>query len=140
MKVLSVRQPWAWLITHPDPDNPGRPYKDIENRSWRTHYRGPVLIHAGGTLARGAYDLYQTLLDCGIPIPEEVDAAGIVGMVDIVDCVTASDSDWFEPGGFGFVLRNPRPLPFFECKGKLNLYDIPDNELPRTLRESIARG
>ena len=36
--VISVRQPWAWLIM-----NAG---KDIENRTWRTDVRGRVLIHA----------------------------------------------------------------------------------------------
>lgn len=38
MKALSVRQPYAWLIVNG--------IKDIENRTWRTGYRGPVLIHA----------------------------------------------------------------------------------------------
>ncbi len=39
MKALSVRQPFAWAIVHGG--------KDVENRSWATSYRGPVLIHAG---------------------------------------------------------------------------------------------
>ena len=39
MKALSVRQPWAELIV--------AGLKDVENRTWRTDYRGPVLIHAG---------------------------------------------------------------------------------------------
>ena len=30
MKVLVVRQPWAWLIVNG--------FKDIENRSWNTRY------------------------------------------------------------------------------------------------------
>ncbi len=38
LRVLSLRQPWAWLIVNG--------YKDIENRSWRTNHRGPLLIHA----------------------------------------------------------------------------------------------
>jgi len=38
MKILSVRQPWATPIV-------GR-IKDVENRTWRTNYRGPVLVHA----------------------------------------------------------------------------------------------
>ena len=39
MKALSIMQPWAWLIC--------AGHKDIENRSWSTGFRGPVLIHAG---------------------------------------------------------------------------------------------
>ncbi len=38
LPVLSIRQPYAWAVVHG--------IKDIENRSWRTHYRGPLLIHA----------------------------------------------------------------------------------------------
>ena len=38
-RALSIRQPWAWLILNG--------YKDLENRTWRTDYRGPLLIHAG---------------------------------------------------------------------------------------------
>lgn len=37
--ALSVRQPWAWAIISGG--------KTIENRSWTTPYRGPLLIHAG---------------------------------------------------------------------------------------------
>ncbi len=37
--ILSIRQPWAWLIVNG--------YKDIENRTWSTRFRGKVLIHAG---------------------------------------------------------------------------------------------
>lgn len=38
MKIVSVKQPWASLIV--------RGVKDIENRSWSTIYRGPLLVHA----------------------------------------------------------------------------------------------
>ncbi|MEU1078185.1 MULTISPECIES: hypothetical protein [unclassified Streptomyces] len=36
---LTIRQPWAFAIAEG--------FKTIENRSRRTHYRGPLLIHAG---------------------------------------------------------------------------------------------
>ena len=38
MKVLSVRQPWAWAIIHGG--------KDVENRNWYTSFRGTLAIHA----------------------------------------------------------------------------------------------
>ena len=38
MKVLSLLQPWASLVVM------GK--KKIETRSWKTTYRGPLLIHA----------------------------------------------------------------------------------------------
>ena len=37
VRALTVRQPWAWAIIYGG--------KDLENRRWRTSYRGP-LIHA----------------------------------------------------------------------------------------------
>ena len=37
---LSIRQPWAWLVAHG--------WKNIENRTWQTNYRGRLLIHAAG--------------------------------------------------------------------------------------------
>ena len=40
MKTLSIRQPFASLIC--------RGIKTIENRSWKTNYRGKLLIHASG--------------------------------------------------------------------------------------------
>lgn len=45
MKYLTVRQPWAWLLVNG--------HKDIENRSWPTKYRGPLLIHAAQQKAVG---------------------------------------------------------------------------------------
>lgn len=40
MKALSIRNPWAWAITHGG--------KRVENREWQCPptYRGPLLIHA----------------------------------------------------------------------------------------------
>jgi hypothetical protein len=48
MKALSIRQPWAWLIVNG--------YKDIENRSWATKFRGPVLIHAAKGMTGAEYN------------------------------------------------------------------------------------
>ena len=132
MKALSIRQPWAWLIL-----NAG---KDIENRNWPTKFRGRVLIHAGQTMTKDDY-FACTIFLAGIvgglpPIPRmpapdvlRSQCGGIIGAVEIVDCVTASDSPWF-CGEYGFVLANPKELPFEPCKGALNFFDVQ----PETLR------
>ena len=52
MKTLSIRPPWAWLIVH----LPG-PWKNVENRSWPTRYRGPLLIHSSGKLSRDEFEV-----------------------------------------------------------------------------------
>lgn len=120
MKVLSVRQPWAWLIVHG--------LKDIENRSWSTRFRGTVLIHAGKQFdADGEIGVRLKFPDLSVALPEQPQdygRGGIVGMVDIVDCVTESDSPWFM-GEYGFVMRNARPLPFFPMRGALGFFDAP---------------
>jgi hypothetical protein len=126
MKALSIQQPWAWLIVSG--------FKDIENRSWPTKYRGPVLIHAGLKSDGGAL---ADLVGGEHPVTGEklnTDArkavdemgllpfGGIVGEAEIVDCVTASDSRWWM-GPYGFVIRNARPLPFQPCRGMLGFFE-----------------
>lgn len=120
MKALSIRQPWAWLIVHGG--------KDIENRSWHTKHRGRFLVHAAKGMTSNEFT--QALLFCserGLPMPDRDDMqrGGIIGSVDLVDSVDQSDSPWYM-GEKGFVLRDPKPLPFAPLKGRLNFFDVPD--------------
>lgn len=122
LKALSIQQPWAWLIVNG--------HKDIENRNWRTNFRGPVAIHAGMKVDGVAqFDLYHgghpvtgEDLELRSLVPTAWETRGIVGVADIVDCVDRSESDWFV-GRYGFVIRNARPVPFIPCKGALSFFD-----------------
>jgi hypothetical protein len=113
LPALSIMQPWPYLIFHAG--------KDIENRDWRTTFRGRFLIHAGKKFdgARGARRYM------GIDLPERLDMGGIVGMAEIVDCIDCNDlrsaSPWFF-GKFGFALTGARPLPFRPCRGQLSFF------------------
>jgi hypothetical protein len=128
MIALSIRQPWAWLIV-----NAG---KDIENRDWKTPFRGRCLIHASKSGTKQDYqDSFDFLDSIGlahliidIPPREQIEKGGIVGAVDIIDCTTASESPWFV-GDFGFVLRNPKPLPFVPWNGRLGFFNLPEDAL-----------
>jgi hypothetical protein len=125
--AISIRQPWPWAII-----NAG---KDIENRSWPTKVRGRVLIHASLKTDDDEFAACLDLLDEIQPIglagkygrrasavhSKDARRGGIVGSVEIVDCVQRSDSPWFF-GPYGFVLRDPRPVPFMPCKGKLGFF------------------
>lgn len=120
--ALSIRQPWAWLIL-----NAG---KDIENRDWPTNFRGRMLIHASKTCTKAEYqdaiDFINSRIDYPIievPPIEKLDRGGIVGSVEVIDCVTSSASSWFM-GEHGFVLRNPKPLPFTPWKGRLGFFNV----------------
>lgn len=42
MRAITIIQPWATLIAFGA--------KQMETRSWTTHYRGPLAIHAGRTM------------------------------------------------------------------------------------------
>lgn len=119
MKAISIRQPWAWLIVNG--------YKDIENRSWCTKYRGPVLIHASQGMTRKDYNeicsaVVDAILPIDIPDYEELQRGGIIGIATITDCVEESDSPWFV-GQKGFVLSDAKTLPFIPMKGKLSFFE-----------------
>ena len=114
LRALSVHQPWAWLIVNG--------LKDIENRSRRTRHRGPLLIHAGRSLDDYTEDNIEWVKrKHGISVPLEMDTGGIVGVVDVIDCVESHKSKWFD-GPFGWVLANPRRLKFRPCNGALGLF------------------
>ena len=130
MIALSIRQPWAWLIVNG--------FKDVENRSWPTNYRGRFLVHAGKTLSVADYDaallfvegIYPNLVS-RIPAMESLPLGGVVGLARLVDCVREHPSRWFTGGvsqgdGFGFVLdvAHAEPLPFMPWKGRQGFFDV----------------
>jgi len=135
MLALSIRQPWASLILHAG--------KDIENRTWPTKVRGRVLVHAAKGMTRDEWDdamefavdilrqrpplpdgKTRTLRELGFAY-EDLERGGIVGSVEIVDCVQQTDSPWFM-GSHGFVLRNPQSMPLIPYKGQLGFFDVPE--------------
>ena len=119
--MLSVRQPWAWFMFAEPPLLPVEvPPKDIENRTWYTPHRGPILIHASLQWDASAVKWVQQVFGYRQP-SFEARLGGIVGSIIVVDCVQSHKSKWFQ-GPYGFVLRDPYPLPFEPCSGKLGLW------------------
>lgn len=100
--ALSIRQPWAWLIVNG--------FKDIENRDWATPFRGRFLVHPPG-----------------MPLFDEMKAlcGGFVGWSRVTDCVREHPSKWKQPGSYGFVLADSRPIPFVPWKGRLGWFNVP---------------
>ena len=127
MKCLSVRQPWAWLIVNG--------YKDIENRSWDTKYRGRILIHAPLTFNLEAL-LYVSVKFPHIRLPNQdsFHMGAIIGSVLLTDIVQESASPWYEGGAkIGWVLQDPRvlsvPVPYRGQLGLFNCTGVAENDI-----------
>ncbi len=133
MKALSIRQPWCWLILFAGKDIENRERRDRQRISGFNH-RGRTLIHASKGMTRAEYECglataHQVSrtrpFPSGLTLPpfDELPRGGFVGSVDIVDCVERSASPWFV-GQFGFVLRDPKPLPFRPYIGTLGFFHV----------------
>lgn len=132
MKALSIRQPYAWLIA--------QGIKDVENRTWHTGYRGPVLIHAGKTYPkRDHLDDWESWQHFYYPPDRDGMVGGIVGIATITGCVTSSESKWWI-GPVGFTLTDAEPCDLIPCKGELGFFDVPPEvvlQLPQHLRHRM---
>ncbi len=126
MRILTVRQPWAWAIIHGG--------KNVENRvrNIAGKYRGPVAIHVAQADADSAPEpLWMEHADwyrARRPQPKKFDPTwsdrgAIIGVVDLLDshpvdqCITQQQdgdwlvcSEWAERAGHHLVLANPRAL------------------------------
>ena len=80
MKVLTIKQPWASLIIEG--------YKKFEFRSWKTKYRGELLIHAGKSVDKEAYERLKGYL-------KDMPLGKIVGKVELTDCIKTTP-EFFE--------------------------------------------
>lgn len=129
-KVLSIKQPWASLIAHG--------VKDIENRTWKTNYRGKILIHASGQYAKGGFGLLNPEMRrlanlCAKWNPlylTDLPTSAIIGEVEIIDCVIGADSIWAEKSEnekpiYNWVLANAKLYdePILNVKGKLSIWN-----------------
>ena len=132
MRVITVRQPWAWAIVHGG--------KDVENRTRNIagDYRGPVAIHAG--LMGADFDSKHPDL---WPFDTRHTTGAIVGVVDLVDVHLSATheerwnvelerreqcSPWAMVDHYHLELANPRAINPIPAKGKLGLWR-PDAEL-----------
>ena len=131
MKTLTIKNPWAGLIL--------LGMKDVENRTWKTDYRGKLLIHS----SKSKKDLRENedYIARNILTQEEYDSLSkninaqtvcrsfgkIIGEVELVDCVQNYQSKWAEKeeGVWHWVLKNPIIYDrFIEAKGKLKLWEF----------------
>ncbi len=76
MKVITIKQPWATLIA--------KGYKEYEFRTWKTKYRGEILIHAGKGVDKKAMARFENL-------KLEYPIGCIIAKAQITDCIPVDD-------------------------------------------------
>lgn len=118
VRVLSIRQPFAWAIIEG--------HKPLENRPWTRPHRGPVLIHASKTIRGADIEHLRDEFQLKPPPRNEIDRGCIVGVVELVDVVTRKGAKrfgrWFK-GPYGLIFRNPIALRNpVRLKSQLGLY------------------
>lgn len=118
LKALSSHQPWASMIV--------LGHKPIENRPKPWNHQGPVLIHASLTFDNDGADwIIENFPHLEKPVLESKDLrGGIVGKVNMVDCVTEHSSPWF-CGPKGYVFEDPETVTFHPYKGQQGVFNVP---------------
>ena len=127
MKVLTIKEPWASLIING--------YKKYEFRSWKTNYRGKILIHTSLNIEKNMLDRFK---DYDI----KYQPGYIIGEANLIDCILV-DSKFNEylnelnpvvyaksnhTRKYAWRLENIKkydnPIP---CKGKLGLWNYEED-------------
>ena len=125
MKAITIRQPYAALIAEG--------LKEYEFRTWKTSYRGEVLIHAGKGADRQAMERFEGL---GLAYP----SGCLIARALLTDCVAVDDklrealrrenfavyegttenAGW---QGYAFRLERIQKIAPIPAKGKLGLWE-----------------
>lgn len=124
MKTLAIRQPWISLIAEGE--------KTIEARTWKTAYRGPLLLVASGKPLHVPIDDGETYtLPTGIQVCI-VDLIDVRPMTpdDLRDaCLDDAPGFTLTADHYAWILRNPHDVQPTPHKGRLNIYDTPDETI-----------
>jgi len=103
IKAISVKQPWANTIAT------GK--KTIETRTWKTSYRGPILIVSSRKPAIEP-------AGCALAIADLVDCRPMVKADERKACIGLYS------GAYSWILENIRSVTPFPVKGSLGIYDV----------------
>lgn len=128
MKALSIIEPYASLICDG--------VKHIETRSWKTRYRGKILIHASGKSIPREYRQNTELM----ALVHGTCPGHILCKARLVDCIEMTE-DWintlpetertcgfYSPGRYGWILEDIEPITPTPAKGKLGLWEYEDGK------------
>lgn len=126
MKVITIKQPFATLIAEG--------IKEYEFRTWKTNFRGEILIHAGKGVNKKAMEKFSSY---GFDYPAGV----ILAKANLTDCVkidekaremlkeknsfvynsVIKDTNW---NGYGFKMEHVQKIKPVPVNGKLSLWEF----------------
>uniref|UniRef100_UPI0039C61A4B DNA N-6-adenine-methyltransferase n=1 Tax=Calothrix sp. CCY 0018 TaxID=3103864 RepID=UPI0039C61A4B len=132
LKAISLWQPYCSLITWG--------LKKYETRSWKTSYRGKLLICSTAKVTKKQYQQYLKIGNSiELPVWNEINfpCGKAIAICDLVDCIPMTSSfvaqqakteilcgDW-EVGRYAWKLENIQPIKEpFAVKGKQGLFNI----------------
>mgnify|MGYP000099681018 CR=1 FL=1 len=121
MKIITIKQPWAHLIAEG--------FKDIENRAWKTDFRGKLGIHVGKSMTDINDSLIVKLIEREhIPLPSieslKNQQGFIIATVDLTRIERDSTNFWAIPGQFHWKLESPQKIEPVAAIGKLGLWNF----------------
>lgn len=145
IKVLTVKQPWAFLLI--------AGLKDVENRNWPTNHRGELFIHAS---VEKSFDwdaliwlmeqkqmgaLWAVVRHFGLILNDEPEKSSItkhheefgaiLGSVNLDGCISNSTSPWaMSDSKFHWLASNAKPITPIPARGSLGLwnYELPEDK------------
>lgn len=153
MKALTLTQPWASLVASGA--------KRWETRSWRTHYRGPLAIHAAAGFPPAPRALcsvepfrfrLRAEFSCGereLRTPEALLPLGrVIAVTWVEDVVPTSDVRGdlgeeelafgdYSDGRYAWKLREPVTFAPVACTGHLGLWTVSEMLIPESARRAI---
>lgn len=131
MKVISIKEPFATLITNG--------IKRIETRSWKTNYRGELFIHASGKSLAKEFLTNDFVVD--LIKDMNMNYGNIICKCNLVDCVymdekflefikqnpTEYNLGEYKLGRYAWILENIEPINPIPAKGQLNIWNYDGN-------------
>lgn len=149
MQAVTFRQPWAAAVAHFG--------KDVDNRSWKTSYRGLLAVHVGTRrpAGRDMAELAELIATrAGVATSQVLDAAvagtSVIAVASLADVCAATREHgdgrcvcgvWAQPGAFHLRLADVRPLaepvPVTGAAGGQTLWALPYG-VEKAIRAQLA--
>lgn len=139
MKVITIKQPFASLITYG--------YKRYEFRSWKTKYRGKIYIHAGMGVDKKRMNMVEGY---NLNYPNGC----IIATANLVDCILVDEKfneqlkkendnvyTTNHTGYYAWVLEDITPLEkTIKAKGQLSIWNYYNEKEAMDLMNDIEYG